>query len=239
MNFKMKIAGALINMGIPVLNYFKPDLLRRTKILKHHSIDLLFDVGANAGQYGELSRMMGYKGQIVSFEPVHDAFQRLEKAAAKDPKWQINRYALGDVAGTSTINIAGNSFSSSILNMESIHEEGSPESKYVGTQEIEIKTLNDVFHSFYQKGNKVLLKIDTQGYEKNVLEGSDAVLDKIDLIQLEMSLVQLYENEPLYQEIIQYLDERGFTLISLENGFGNAQTGQLLQVDGIFQRTRN
>lgn len=239
MNFKMKMAGNLIKMGVPVLKYFKPDWLRRSKILKHHGIDLLFDVGANAGQYGEMSRMLGYTEKIVSFEPVDDAFQRLKKAAAKDSKWEINRYALGDVAGTSTINIAGNSFSSSILNMETAHVEGSPESKYIGTQEIEIKTLNEVFHSFYQKGNKVLLKIDTQGYEKNVLEGSDAILDKIELIQLEMSLVQLYENEPLYQEIIHYLDEKGFTLISLENGFSNVQTGQLLQVDGIFQNTHS
>lgn len=239
MNFKMKMAGSLINAGVPILKYFKPDWLRRSKILKYHGIDLVFDVGANAGQYGEMSRLMGYKAKIVSFEPVDEAFQRLKQAASKDPKWEIHQYALGDVAGISTINVAGNSFSSSILNMETVHVEGSPESKYIGTQEIEIKTLNEVFHSFYQKGNKVLLKIDTQGYEKNVLEGSDAILDHIELIQLEMSLVQLYEDEPLYQEIIHYLDQKGFTLISLENGFSNEQTGHLLQVDGIFRNTKS
>ena len=58
MNFKMKMARTLINMGVPVLKYFKPDWLRRSQILKYHGIDLLFDVGANAGQYGEMSRIL-------------------------------------------------------------------------------------------------------------------------------------------------------------------------------------
>jgi FkbM family methyltransferase len=239
MNFKMKMARILINMEIPVLKYFKPDWLRRSQILKYHGIDLLFDVGANAGQYGEMSRVLGYKGKIVSFEPVTDAYKRLEKASAKDSKWIINRYALGDIAGKTTINVSGNSFSSSILEMEDAHVEGAPESKYIGTEEIEIKTLNEVFHSFYEKGNKVMLKIDTQGYEKNVLVGSEAVLEHITLIQLEMSLVQLYQNEVLYREIIDYLDEKGFILISLENGFSDAKTKHLLQVDGIFLNTKH
>ena len=237
MNFKMKMAGVLIKAGVPILKYFKPNWHRRKKIIKHHGIDLLFDVGANAGQYGEFSRMLSYNGQIISFEPVQDAFQKLEKIASKDPNWIVRQYALGDVAGKSTINVAGNSFSSSILEMEDAHVEGAPDSKYIGKQEIEIKTLNEVFDSFYKKGNKVMLKIDTQGYEKNVLDGAGEVLDKITLIQLEMSLVQLYQDEPLYNEIIDYLAEKGFTLLSLENGFGNNETGQLYQVDGIFLNT--
>lgn len=238
MNFKMKMAATLIKMGVPILKYFKPDWLRRSQILKYHGIDLLFDVGANAGQYGEMSRMLGYQGKIVSFEPVTDAYQRLERAAAKDSKWTIHKYALGDVAGKTTINVSGNSFSSSILEMEDAHVEGAPESKYIGTEEIEIRTLNEVFQSFHQKGNKVMLKIDTQGYEKNVLIGSEEVLEQITLIQLEMSLVQLYQDEALYREIIDYLDEKGFTLISLENGFSDAKTKHLLQVDGIFLNTK-
>lgn len=225
-------------MGVPVLKYFKPDLLRRTKIMKHHHIDLLFDVGANAGQYGEFSRTLGYKGEIISFEPVNDAFEGLKKVSEKDQRWSVNHYALGDVPGKSVINIAGNSFSSSILKMEDTHVESLPESMYIGTQEIEVKTLNDVFHSFYKEGKNVMLKIDTQGYEKNVIEGADKVLDKVSLIQLEMSLVELYKSEMLYTEMIRFMQERDFTLISLENGFCDQNTGQLLQVDGIFRNNK-
>lgn len=238
MGFKMKMAGMLIKMGVPVLKHFKPDLLRRTKIMSHYGIDLLLDVGANIGQYGVLTRMIKYKGRIVSFEPLNDAFEKLKQASNSDSNWTINHFALGDVATKSTINIAGNSGSSSILKMEDKHVETLPESEYIGTQEIEIKTLNEVFPSFYQNGNKVMLKIDTQGYEKNVLEGADQVLDKISLIQLEMSLVSLYQDEILFTEMVQYMEGKGFILVALENGFSDSKTGQLFQVDGVFLNNR-
>jgi len=80
----------------------------------------------------------------------------------------------------------------------------------------------------------VMMKIDTQGYEKNVIDGALTSLNRIKIIQLEMSIVPLYENETLFVEMIQYLDNNGFILYSLENGFSNPTTGQLLQVDGIF-----
>lgn len=239
MEFKMKMAGTLIKMGIPVLKYFKPDLLRRTKIMSHYGIDLLFDVGANIGQYGIMARTLNYKGRIVSFEPLNDAFEKLKKASMNDSQWTINHFALGDIATKNTINIAGNSGSSSILKMESKHVETLPESEYIGTQEIEIKTLNTVFDSFYKQGNKVMLKIDTQGYEKNVLEGADQVLDKITLIQLEMSLIPLYQDEILFTEMVQYMEGKGFTLIALENGFSDSKTGELFQVDGIFRNNKH
>lgn len=234
----MKVAGVLIKMGIPVLKYFKPDLLRRIKIMNHHNIDLLFDIGANTGQYGELMRTLNYKGNIISFEPLNDAFEELKKKAKNDTKWDIHHYALGEEDTKSIINIAGNSVSSSILHMNETHVETEPESKYVGQQEIEVKKLNNVFHSFYKNGNKAMLKIDTQGYEKQVLEGATDILDKISLIQLEMSLVALYESEMLYLDIIDYLDKKGFKLIAFENGFSNPKTGTLLQVDGIFSNEK-
>ena len=230
----MKISGVLIKMGFPVLRYLKPDLLRRIKLMNHHQIDLLFDIGANTGQYGELMRTIKYKGDIVSFEPLNDAYEKLKKASEGDPKWAVNHFALGNSNDKSVINIAGNSASSSILEMKAIHVETLPESKYIQQQEIEVKKVNDVFDLFYKEGNKVMLKIDTQGYEKHVIDGADEVLDKVTLIQMEMSIAELYENEMLYLDMINYLKERGFRLIAFENGFSDKKTGELFQVDGIF-----
>lgn len=79
-----------------------------------------------------------------------------------------------------------------------------------------------------------MMKIDTQGFEKNIIDGANESLKHFKIIQLEMSIVPLYENEMLYIEMINYLDKRGFQLFSLENGFSDRTTGQLLQVDGIF-----
>ena len=79
-----------------------------------------------------------------------------------------------------------------------------------------------------------MLKIDVQGFEKNVLDGAKETLPYVSVIQVEMSLVPLYENQMLFFEMIHYLDDKGFTLFSLENGFSNPRTGRLLQTDGIF-----
>lgn len=231
----MKVSGILIKMGVPVLKYFKPDLNRRLKIMNHYKIDLLFDIGANIGQYGELTRTIGYAGKIISFEPLNDAYEALEKKALSDNKWTTNNFALGHENSKALINVAGNSVSSSVLEMKDVHIETEPNSKYIGQQEIQVKKLSDIFNSFYTDENKVMLKVDTQGFEKQVLEGASDILNKVSLIQLEMSLVTLYENEPLYLDVIELLDKKGFELIALENGFSNSTTGVLLQVDGIFR----
>ena len=218
----------------PIIKYYKPDLPRRMKILRHYDIDTIFDIGANTGQYATLNRIMGYKGKIISFEPLNDAFQKLKMHSRKDKNWLVNNYALGDKEDKGTINIAKNSYSSSVLDIGDLHLDSAPNSKYIGQQEIHIKRIDAVFHLFSDIDNNIMVKIDTQGFEKNVLDGAVGILDKIKIIQLEMSIFELYEGEILYQEMISLLDAKGFKLISLENGFSNPNTGELLQVDGIF-----
>jgi len=82
--------------------------------------------------------------------------------------------------------------------------------------------------------DNVLLKIDVQGFERNVLEGAKESLKKIIGVQVEMSVIGMYEGELTYLEMIDYLAQYGFVLYSFENGFFNNDTGQLYQVDGIF-----
>ena len=122
--------------------------------------------------------------------------------------------------------------------MKDEHIKTEPNSKYIGQQEIDVKKLDDVFDSFCKESDHVMLKIDTQGFEKQVLQGAEGILDKVSLIQLEMSLVALYETETLYLDIIEHLDKQGFKLIAFENGFSNKDTGILLQVDGVFSNKR-
>ncbi len=216
--------------------YPDPDLRRRLKIIRHYGVDTLLDIGAATGEYVEKMRECGYQNRIISFEPLKDAFTLLQKKAARDPAWQICNYALGSEEGRAVINVAGNSDSSSLLNMLPEHEAGEPDSRYVRREEIEIRRLDQVFGGFCSRQNRVMLKIDVQGFEKAVLEGAGKTLNEVTVIQLEMSLVPLYEQQPLFTEMIDYLSNKEFQLYSLENGFSNRHTGQLLQVDGIFVR---
>jgi len=214
--------------------HLKSDLKRRLKIINYCNINTLFDIGANTGDYSKKMRDLGFQHKIISFEPLNDAFGILEKHALKDGNWIVNNYALGDEDTQSIINISGNSCSSSILNMLPKHIESDPDSKYIAQQEIEVKKLDSIFSSFTKKTDNVMVKIDTQGYEKNVIDGAQESLKRVSIIQLEMSIVPLYTNEMLFTEMIKYLESKGFQLFSLENGHYNRNTGQLLQVDGIF-----
>lgn len=226
----------LKKIGIQVKKYPDSDLKRRMQLIKNFNIDTILDVGANAGQYASLIRAIGFKGRIISFEPVSAAFARLIKNSAGKKNWEIHQYALGDFDGTAEINVASNSFSSSLLDMLPEHEKSAPESSYIGKETIKVRKLGSVFNELVPSGANVYLKIDTQGFEKNVIDGAADCLGKVTGLQLELSLIPLYKNEMLLPDMIQYLEAKGFTLYSLENGFYDVKTGQLLQSDGIFFR---
>ncbi len=80
------------------------------------------------------------------------------------------------------------------------------------------------------------MKIDTQGYESKVLKGAEKSLLQIDTVQLEMSLVPLYDGELLFNEMCMLMSEKGYTLVAIDQEYIDRNSGQLLQVNGIFHR---
>ena len=69
-----------------------------------------------------------------------------------------------------------------------------------------------------------------------MLAGAKESLPKIQGIQMEMSLKPLYDGEALFSELYEELYRLGFKMVWIEPGFKNEQTGEMLQVDGIFLR---
>jgi len=207
------------------------------QLLTYHGVDTVLDVGANKGQYGKYLRIGGYRNQIISFEPLNDAFVKLEELSRKDKFWQVHQMALGDFDGTSEINISGNSVSSSFRNINATHIESAPASKYIGKQEIEVHKLDTIYKDFRLENKKIFMKIDTQGFEKNVLSGANESLKNIDMLQLEMSVQPLYDGEDLYYQLSEFLYQKGYRLIKLVRGL-TKDNGELLQFDGVFKRSR-
>ncbi len=228
------IKKVLSILGYTIKKYPDDDLRRRMKIIQYYKIDTLFDIGANVGQYASKMREIGFKDKIVSFEPLKSAFKTLQEKSSNDNNWIINNYALGDENTVSVINVSENSVFSSIMPILSAPIENDSQAKTITKEQIEIKKIDSIFNIFCNDSNNVMIKIDTQGFEKNVIDGAIESLKKIKIIQLEMSIVPLYENELLVGEMIKYLEDKGFKLFSLENGFSNPINGQLMQVDGIF-----
>jgi FkbM family methyltransferase len=210
--------------------------LARAELLRAHGIDLVVDVGANSGVLAAGLRSQGYSGRIVSFEPSSAAFAELAAASVADPEWTARRLALGATAGEVTLNVAGNSSSSSLLPMTSLHVESAPESAYVATETVELATLDSLREELVRPGDRVYLKLDVQGFELEVIKGAADVLPQVQVVDTELSLVPLYEGAPRLQEVVDVLAGHGFVLRSLSPVFVDPETGRLLQVDGLFTR---
>lgn len=235
------VRAGLHKMGLDLILY-DPDHvteMRRQTLLKERGIDLLLDVGANDGHYAEVIRN-GYDGRIVSFEPLTSAYCDLERRASAIRGWETHQVALGATAGTAVLHVAGNSLSSSLLTMAPRHVESAPESAYVTEEEIAVRTLDDVAAELVGPGDRLWLKIDTQGYEIPVLRGGERTLHRVEVIEIELSLVELYEGQELLGEALSYLTTRGFGAWFIEPVFRDPASGELLQVNGIFvRRSRN
>lgn len=220
------------------LQDYAPQLLdeerRRVRILDRGNVDLVIDVGAAGGRFGMELREAGYHGSIVSLEPLSGAFSRLEKVCAGDPNWRCMQVALGAADGNAEINVAANSDSSSLLEMADRHAETEPDSAYVGTEQIEVRTLDSLWEELAADATHPFLKLDVQGYELEVLKGAKESLPRLSGIQAELSLVPLYEGGPLWREVIDQIEGSGFELRSLETGFYDRRTGEVLQLDGTF-----
>ena len=215
----------------------KSENARFFTMLSYHNVNTIFDIGANKGQFGVILRDFGYKGRIVSFEPLTQARKKLHQISQNDKLWEVApQSAIGEVDGEIEIHIAGNSESSSVLNMLESHIKAAPDSKYVGNERVPLRKLDTIASDFIENDSIVFLKIDTQGYEEKVMNGAHELINNIVGLQLEISLVPLYEGHSLLDEMLQNLKEKGFELWGVSTVFSDPDTAQLLQIDATFFR---
>lgn len=216
-------------MGLEIAHY-RPFAARIAARLE--GVPLVVDVGANCGQYVTDLRQHGYRGEIVSFEPLEEAFAQLAATAARDVGWTCHRMALGAVAGEAQINVASNLASSSLLEMEVGHHVGAPEVSIVGVETVPVSRLDDVLDD----DRPCLLKLDVQGYEDRVLDGAPATLARARLLQCELSIAKLYAGQAPFRALVDRLDDAGFGLVDLDPFFYDRTDGRVLSLDALFAR---
>lgn len=206
--------------------------------IESHQITVVVDVGANSGQYGTDLRRAAFKGRIVSFEPLSEPFALLAQKASKDPLWDCRQCALGDVDGKISVNVAANAGqSSSVLPMLKSHQDAFPWANYTGTEEVPIHRLDSVAPEILRPTDVAFLKLDVQGFEKQVLAGGKSTLnDSCVGMQLELSCLPLYEGGILLREALDLVYSLGFTLTGLLPCVTDIRNGRMLQADGIFFR---
>jgi FkbM family methyltransferase len=237
--WRRRVKIAMRSVGFDVIRFHpeSSDGAKQHAVFKHLATDLVFDVGANEGQYVQLLREFGYAGRVVSFEPLSSAHSKLMVAAQGDSSWRVHeRTAIGDRDGDVAINISDNSVSSSVLPMLGKLAEAAPAARYIGSETVPLKRLDSLLGQYQGDAKSIYLKIDTQGFEDAVLRGAEKTLAACRAVQLELTLVPLYEGQQLWQSFIADLTRRGFSVWTILPGFVEESTGRTMQIDAIFVR---
>lgn len=198
----------------------------------------LLDVGANTGQFAADMFSNGYSGTVISFEPLHHAHAELSRQAKGNPRWEVApRCAIGSSEGFAQINVAGNSYSSSLRPMLDAHLAAAPESAYIRTETTPVQTLKEFLRQrFAGQLPEFALKVDTQGYEKDVLEGLGDEIKKCVAILIELPLIPLYEGATDLPAIFGHLQRLGFRCVGAAPGHRDPRSGDTIEIDGLFIR---
>jgi FkbM family methyltransferase len=211
---------------------------RLALLLAANQVDLVLDIGANAGQWARELRHAGYAGDMISFEPLIQAHTELSKSAIRDRRWAVApRVALGERNADVEIHVAGNSVSSSLLQMLPLHAAGSPKSVYVGSEKTPMVTLDSLIGKVIPAGRRIFCKLDVQGYEAKVLAGAASLLKNTIGLQMEISLAPLYQGQPTFGELLDTMSRSGFEIFGFVPGFVDPASGRMLQIDGVFFRS--
>ena len=205
------------------------------RLIRASGASAVVDVGANTGQYATEILATTRQIRVISFEPLQQAHELLVQRARQEPRWIIaERMALGTEEGTINLNVAGNFVSSSILPMHDTHRAAAPQSVYTGTQKVAIRRLDSAVKPHCSRDDVLYLKIDTQGYESQVMAGATGVMDQIGAIQLELSFVELYEGQLLAFDMMKRIQNLGYKLFGIAPEFRDTKSGELLQANGYF-----
>ena len=239
MRWKHELRRIVQRFGVDVVRYPLHDpLVRTVKLLEHHRVTCVVDVGANDGGFAAAIRGLGYTGRIISFEPLQGPFESLRRKAISDDNWSVTQCAVGDAKGEVTINVSGNAgLSSSVLPMLESHTDVAPNSRYVGAETVRQERLDALLPELGVNPNiRTFLKVDVQGYENAVLDGASGLFSNNAVVglQLELSLVPLYAGAMTYREGLDRAESLGMTLMGLDPVFADPESGQLLQADAVF-----
>jgi FkbM family methyltransferase len=208
----------LHSLGYELVPYPPSDWARSRealeRVLGKLAIDCVFDVGANRGQYGDQLRDIGYKGWIVSFEPARALFDDLSRRAAARPPWKVFPYALGSENGQAEINVGESDFLTSFL-VPLGPSKTLPMNRAIGKETVEIRRLDSIFEQCMAGigARRIYLKLDTQGFDLEVLRGADGILGSVLGAQTELSFVPIYQGMPGYMESLREFEKRGFSVV--------------------------
>jgi len=224
----MSIKKFAINNISSMAKYFGYEIISRWRVkefpltshlrslFEKYQIDVVIDVGANTGQFRDLLRNeVGFKGRILSFEPVKGFANQIKARSKSDNAWHVYDCALGRTPGEAKINVAKVPGLTSFLASRADELTGLwKEDSVTHTEMVQIRTLDDVLDEIKIdcERQRVYLKLDTQGFDLEVIKGAAKSMEHIIALQTEASIKPIYEGMPGYREALDNLAQLGFAI---------------------------
>lgn len=213
--------------------------LHLRRLLKYLNVDCVFDVGANAGQYGRMLRDdAGFRGLIISFEPIPDRAAEMREHARSDPFWHVEQVALADRAGELDF---------SVMRSDQFSSLGVPKhtetSIFRGYNVVEktIKVRAETLMSAFRRLKEIhcfkrpFLKMDSQGFDVEILKSGYEIAHEFLGLQSELSVKKIYNESIDFRDAISFYNEAGFDLSAIvPNNPGHFP--ELIEMDCIMVR---
>jgi FkbM family methyltransferase len=208
-------------------------------VLQQLDINCVLDVGANEGQFGVALRGVGYKGWILSFEPVPEVFRILQRTAEDDNRWRVFPFALGASNSKLEINVIADRVLSSFLQPRQDTLERFPENRVTRKESVDVRRLDDVFDECLAGivAPRVYLKMDTQGFDLEVVRGGERTLERVLALQTEVSFQPIYERMPSFVNSIDALKTRGFDIVAFSPVSTDSDRVRAVEMDCVMART--
>jgi FkbM family methyltransferase len=208
------------------------------ELLTRLEIDCVLDVGGHEGGYGQLLRSIGYEGLIVSFEPAKEPFAVLEGRSREDGNWRAHRTALGERAERLPLHLTSERNFSSFLPPSASARRWFPGGVDVEREEaVEVVPLDDVLEQAIApaRPRRLFLKVDTQGFDLQVLRGAARSLPLILGLQIELSVSPLYEGQPPLEEALAETRQMGFEPVHMMSVARDPELG-IIELDCLMRR---
>jgi len=228
--------------GYDIVKYHPPFIRGKTdktsveneyKWLMEFKFTSIIDIGANEGQFADKIRLLFPDAYIYAFEPLPSAFERLKDNFKEDKKFAAFNLGLGEERSVLQLHENEYSPSSSFLNLTDVHTKNFEEAVKTKELSVNVERLDEVFESM-QIELPLLVKIDVQGFEDNVIRGGTNTLQKASAIICELSFVELYKGQALFEDILHLFMHMGFKYAGSIEQLRSPETNRILQADGIF-----
>jgi len=202
-------------------------------MLRDLEIGTVLDVGANTGQFAARLRAIGFTGRIISFEPVARNFAAMSGRMAGDPLWHGMHMALGDADGEAVINVepAMTVMTSLLTQIEA--------PSGMETETVAVRRLDGVLPDLMRgrDGQRILLKMDTQGYDLKCFSGAGGCLGQVEALFSELSVKPIYHGSPHYLESLAVYEAAGFVLVNLS--VESRSMGAVQEMNCLMRRARD